>query len=292
VRCVAVMARLARDARVTLRLEKMSRPVPASSTAVVDRARLRAPRRSRRRASPPRARSSDLADIERDAANDGAARLRVSRAFIADLDADAPRRALEYVGLPAEEYNLIDPENVTLDEDGFVVSAGRQRLLFLDVEPRGTVRVAASADGNGCVQTLVRAEIVNLKPDDARSAKVIDSINASLKDLRLRNEVTATTSDDGAREAIKCQIDVAGDFREGVFARAGGRLNTVLGWSLGAVMPWFLTQLAADYGRWSRNEPRVSEDASLANVASKIIAGSRGKLPPGVRECACEDVDV
>jgi|TARA_B100000003_G_C10930998_1_gene371134 hypothetical protein len=265
----------------------MSTSTVAASASVRARARPRASR-------PPRASpSSDLRDVERDVANEGAARVRVSRAFIADLDADAPRRALEYVSLPANEYNLIDPENVTHDASGgFVVSAGRQRLLFLDVEPRGTVRVDAREDGNGCVQTLVGAEIVNLKPTDGRSAKVIDAVNASLKDLRLRNEVTATTSDDGARDAIKCQIDVAGDFREGVFARAGGRLNTVLGWSLGAVMPWFLTQLAADYGRWSRNEPRVNEDASLARVASEIIAGSRGRLPPGVRECECAEVEV
>ena len=59
--------------------------------------------------------------------------MRVCRAFIADLDADAPRRALEYVSLPANEYNLIDPENVTHDASGgFVVDAGRQRIVSRD----------------------------------------------------------------------------------------------------------------------------------------------------------------
>ena len=175
------------------------------------------------------------------------------------------------------------------DANGFVVSAGRQKLLFLDVEPRGTVRVDASEEG--CVQSLVDAVIVNRNPDDAKATKIIDAINASLKDLRLRNEVTATRCEDTGRASIRCQIDVWGDFREGVFARAGTRLNTILGWSLGAVMPWFLTQLAADYARWARDEPRTTaENASLASVAGKIIAGSRGKLPEGVRECECVEI--
>ena len=103
--------------------------------------------------------------------------------------------------------------------------------------------------------------------------------------------MTATRCEDTGRASIRCQIDVWGDFREGVFARAGTRLNTILGWSLGAVMPWFLTQLAADYARWARDEPRTTaENASLASVAGKIIAGSRGKLPEGVRECECVEI--
>ena len=54
---------------------------------------------------------------------------------------------------------------------------------------------------------------------------------------------------------------------------------------------WFLTQLAADYARWARDEPRTTaENASLASVAGKIIAGSRGKLPEGVRECECVEI--
>jgi hypothetical protein len=236
--------------------------------------------------------SSDLVDVERDAKNAGAASLRVSRAFSVAVP-KAPKPAKDYVALPAKEYNLLDETNVQRvdgdGDDGFVVSAGRQKLLFLDVEPRGVVKVCVSE--GGCVQKLVAAEIINLKPEDARSANVTNAINLSLKDLKLRNEVTATEESDGS-ERIRCQIDVAGDFREGVFARAGGRLNTILGWSLGAVMPWFLTQLAADYERWARDERRVQENASLTSVAAKIIAGSRGNLPEGVRESEVVPVDV
>jgi hypothetical protein len=252
-----------------------------------------------------------LADVERDVANAGAkaARVRVTRAFSVAVcsngkhgadeveDARRGRSARDYVALPANEYNLLDAENVSRADDGdagggdgFVVSAGRQRLLFLDVEPRGMIRVRTSE--GGCVQELVSAEIVNLKPGDDRSAEVTKAINLSLKDLRLRNEVSAERDERSGEERIRCQIDVVGDFTEGVFARAGGRLNTILGWSLGAVMPWFLTQLASDYRAWSRDEPRVTENASLASVAAKIIAGSRGKLPEGVRECEIVEVDM
>ena len=236
------------------------------------------------------AKSADLKDIERDAANAGAASLRVARAFTVDVERCA-RSAREYVALPAKEYNLIDPSNVSrTDDSGFMVSAGRQKMLFLDVEPRGAVRVDATE--NGCEQQLVMAEIVNLKPDDARSVSVVRAINASLKDLKLRNSVTCVRSEDGGGEKIRVQITVAGDFTEGIFARAGGRLNTILGWSLGAVLPWFLTQLAADYGRWAKGEPRSATNASLTEVAAKIIAGSRGKLPAGVEEVECDDIEL
>ena len=275
-------------ARVTPHI--MPTPALARLALARPRADVRA-ERARARANV----NADLADVERDARNAGRALVRVSLAFAVDLgDAarDGARTAREYVALPATEYNLIDPENVSRasdDANGFVVSAGRQKLLFLDVEPRGTVRVDASEEG--CVQSLVDAVIVNRNPDDAKATKIIDAINASLKDLRLRNEVTATRCEDTGRASIRCQIDVWGDFREGVFARAGTRLNTILGWSLGAVMPWFLTQLAADYARWARDEPRTTaENASLASVAGKIIAGSRGKLPEGVRECECVEI--
>ena len=73
---------------------------------------------------------------------------------------------------------------------------------------------------------------------------------------------------------------------EGVFAAkgAGTRLNSLLGWALGAVMPWFLTQIAADYGDWATGQPRGRSQANLSAVATEIISGSRGKLPDGVEE--------
>jgi hypothetical protein len=50
---------------------------------------------------------------------------------------------------------------------------------------------------------------------------------------------------------------IAGTFTDGPFASAGSdRLNNLLAWCLGAVMPWFLDQLAKDYGDWAAGKPR------------------------------------
>ena len=252
-------------------------------------------RTHRSRGSPSstrcRASSNDLADVERDARLGGVARARVARAFAARVGKNE-RSALEYVRLPVSEYNVLDDGAIRASDDGgFDVSAGTQTLLFLKVEPRGRVRVDARADGRGCTQRLVAAEMVNMNPGDLKSQAIVNALNASLKDVRLANDVTCERCADGT-ERIKVQITIAGDFTEGIFARAGGRLNTILGWSLGAVLPWFLTQLARDYERWAKGEPRSAKNASLAEVASKIIAGSRGKLPPGVDEVECEDVEL
>lgn len=214
--------------------------------------------------------------------------LRVSRAFTVDVS--PPGRVREYVALPAKEYALLDPSAVTrsdASERTFTVSAGRQKFAFLDVEPVGTIEVSATEDG--CVQSLVDARMVNFGSE--RSGAVVEAVNASLRDLRLRNAVTATSGSDGEGDAIKCRIDVRGEFTEGVFARAGGSMNAIVGFSLRAVMPWFLTRLAEDYAKWARDEPRTSamEKANLATVAAKILAGSRGKLPEGVRECEIVD---
>ena len=208
--------------------------------------------------------------------------LRVSRAFSVDV---APLgRAREYVALPVDEYAVLDASAVRRVGDGrrFRVSAGRQKFMFLDVEPVGTIEVARTADG--CVQSLVGAEI--LDRGGGRGATLVASVNASLRDVRLRNEVSATRTADGG-EAIRCRIDIEGEFTEGAFARVGESMNAICAWSLRAVMPWFLTRLAADYERWARGEPRDAdvERANLASIAAKIIAGSRGRLPDGVREC-------
>ena len=85
--------------------------------------------------------------------------LRVSRAFSVDV---APLgRAREYVALPVDEYAVLDASAVRRVGDGrrFRVSAGRQKFMFLDVEPVGTIEVARTADG--CVQSLVGAEILD-----------------------------------------------------------------------------------------------------------------------------------
>ena len=83
-------------------------------------------------------------------------------------------------------------------------------------------------------------------------SKLLAAMNASLRDLRMRNRISAVKDASTGDEQIKCQIDVFGEFTEGPFAAAGGaRLNNLLSWCLGAVMPWFLDQLTKDYGDWA-----------------------------------------
>ena len=233
-------------------------------------------------------------------------RLDVSRAFTADIDpaltAATPqgRSLLDYVRLPAEEYNVLDADNVRPTGDGaFTVRAGVQKILFLEVEPVGVLRIVPTT--NGCDQILEGAVM-----NDAKAARrgtppnaIIASMNASLRDLKMRNRISAVPSPSssgggggggGGAEAIKCQIDVAGTFTEGPFAAAGGdRLNGLLSWCLGAVMPWFLGQLALYYGDWSAGKPRGRRSVDVGAVAGEIIGGARrGTLPPGVREVETE----
>ena len=110
-------------------------------------------------------------------------------------------------------------------------------------------------------------------------------MNQSLKDLKMANTVSAANN--GA--AIKCQIDVAGTFTEGPFAAAGSeRLCGLLDWCLRSVLPWFLEQLAVDYRDWAMGQPRGRRKVNVTQVASEILAGGKGKLPPGVAESQVE----
>lgn len=45
---------------------------------------------------------------------------------------------------------------------------------------------------------------MNCNLDDVKVMKIIDVINVSLKDLWLRNEVTATRCEDTGRASIRC----------------------------------------------------------------------------------------
>ena len=89
-------------------------------------------------------------------------------------------------------------------------------------------------------------------------SKLLAAMNASLRDLRMRNRISAVKDAATGDEQIKCQIDVFGEFTEGPFAAAGGaRLNNLLSWCLGAVMPWFLDLLTKDYGNWAAGDVHV-----------------------------------
>ena len=193
----------------------------------------------------------------------GGSTLDVSRAFTVDIDpsivanAMPNRGVLEYVRLPANEYNVLDSSAVQRIDDGtFRINAGIQKILMWEIEPVGTLRIVPTPDG--CEQVLLGATMNDVKASrTGKRSKVIDAMNQSLKDLKMANTVSAAKN--GA--AIKCQIDVAGTFTEGPFAAAGSeRLCGLLDWCLRSVLPWFLEQLAVDYRDWgARATSRAAE---------------------------------
>ena len=222
--------------------------------------------------------------------------LSVSRAFTADVAPEAlagatgsDRGVLEYVRLPAEEYNVLDSNAVTrVEPETFRVTAGVQKILFLEVEPVGLIRIVPTP--SGCDQILEGAVMNDAKAArmGKKDSKLLAAMNGSLRDLRMRNRISAVKGPAGD-EKIRCQIDVYGTFTEGPFAMAGGeRLHNLLTWCLGAVMPWFLSQLTKDYGDWAAERPRGRQKVNVAQVTSEILGGSKGNLPPGITEVACE----
>ena len=225
----------------------------------------------------------------------GGSVLDCSRAYTVDIpraivaDALPNRGVLQYVRLPAEEYNVLDSSAVTrIDVGTFRVNAGAQKILMWEIEPVGTLRIVPTNDG--CEQILLGAVMNDVKARrTGKESVVIKAMNASLKDLTMRNAVSAVKSGSEGGTAIRCQIDVAGTFTEGPFAAAGSqRLCAMLDWCLRSVLPWFLEQLAADYADWASGKARGKRAVNVAQVAGEILAGGKGKLPPGVAESAVE----
>ena len=226
----------------------------------------------------------------------GGSVLDCSRAYTVDIpreivaNALPNRGVLQYVRLPAEEYNVLDSSAVErIDVGTFRVNAGTQKILMWEIEPVGTLRIVPTDDG--CEQILLGAVMNDVKARrTGKESVVIRAMNASLKDLTMRNAVTAVDGTDGRDgTAIRCQIDVAGTFTEGPFAAAGSqRLSSMLDWCLRSVLPWFLEQLAADYADWASGKARGKRKVNVTQVAGEILAGGKGKLPPGVAESAVE----
>merc|ERR1712048_197357 len=84
---------------------------------------------------------------------------------------------------------------------------------------------------------------------------------------------------------IRCQVDVQGQFK----GRAAGAVRDLVQWSLGAVIPWFLSQLRKDYVNWSTGKPRESQNVDVAKVAKDMVSGAIGKIPDGVVEVGRQD---
>ena len=220
------------------------------------------------------------------AAQDGAgpsSRLYVARRFGVDVaeSSQAGRRLQDYVRLPATQYNVLDSKAVTrVSENVFRVSTGVQRMLMFEAEPVGLVEITVLADG--VQQSMRKAELKSRKP-----SKVLDEVNATLANLQLQNTITAADSPEGGRQIV-CQLVLDGTFTRGVLARVPEeRLNGLMSWALGTVMPWFLLKLRDDYLLWAAGQPRTGAAAGageMSALARKMLASGGATLPPGVRE--------
>jgi hypothetical protein len=162
--------------------------------------------------------------------------LGVSRAFAVQVSEKAVKEALpgrgvlEYVRLPAEEYNVLDSDAVTrVGEHTFRVAAGAQKILWLEVEPVGVITIRPTEDG--CEQILLGATMADAKArrTGGKENGIVAAMNASLRDLRMCNRISATYGEDAVRtpssrpDTISCQIDIGGTFTEGPVRRSGQR---------------------------------------------------------------------
>jgi hypothetical protein len=210
-------------------------------------------------------------------------RLYVARRFGVDVaeSALAGRRLRDYVRLPAQQYNVLDTNAVTRVSDNvFRVSTGVQRMLMFEAEPVGLVEINVLPDG--VQQSMRKAELKARKP-----SKVLDEVNATLANLQLQNTITAEDSPEGGRQIV-CELVLDGTFTRGVLARVPEeRLNGLMSWALGTVMPWFLLKLRDDYALWAADKPRTGSAAGageMSVLARKMLASGGVTLPPGVRE--------
>lgn len=215
-------------------------------------------------------------------------RLFVARKFAVDVGEDGPpgRSAKDYVRLPAERYNLLDSkavQRVAGKEGTFRVSTGMQRMLMFEAEPVGYISIVVKPDG--VEQRLISAELVSDKP-----SSLVDEINATLNNVQLTNTVSASPRQAGKVQLV-CQLELRGMFTQGVLSKVPeARLNGLMSWALGALMPWFLAKLRTDYRRWAAGEDRTSAlgTGELAMLARSLMT-QRGALPEGIVELDIDD---
>ena len=215
-------------------------------------------------------------------------RLFVARKFAVDCGEDGPpgRSAKDYVRLPAERYNVLDSkavQRVPGKEGTFRVSTGVQRMLMFEAEPVGYISITVKPDG--VEQRLMSAELVSV----GKPSSVVDEINATLNNVQLTNTVSARPLPSG-KVQLMCQLVLQGSFTRGVLSKVPeARLNGLMSWALGALMPWFLTKLRTDYRQWAAGENRAEAlgTGEMATLARSLM--SSRALPEGVVELQIDD---
>eukprot|EP00238_Polyblepharides_amylifera_P009719 CAMPEP_0196579694 /NCGR_PEP_ID=MMETSP1081-20130531/24455_1 /TAXON_ID=36882 /ORGANISM="Pyramimonas amylifera, Strain CCMP720" /LENGTH=318 /DNA_ID=CAMNT_0041899349 /DNA_START=64 /DNA_END=1020 /DNA_ORIENTATION=- len=211
----------------------------------------------------------------------------VERTFAINLE-EGSKSLEEYVTLPAKKYSVLDSEAVQkLGGNKFRVSAGQQNYMMgQSGEPVGIIEIEI---GDGFVeQRLSSAEIVNPK------GMMMKQMNSVLSKVRMTNVIAAEDlPEDRATEQekkqITCKVGIEAAFDEGPMSKVPeGRLNGLVGTSLGVVLPWFLTKLKEDYVLWASDKEELRGKMGKGEMKD-ISAGmmktlQKGTLPEGVYE--------
>jgi len=208
--------------------------------------------------------------------------LYAERAFQVEVEL-GERSVGDYVTLPAKKYSVLDSEAVKkLGDNKFRVSGGQQKFpMGQSGEPVGIIEIEV---GDGCVQQrLVEAEVINAK------GKAMSEMNKVLKAIKFLCVVGAEVLPDTETHVITCRIALDAQFTEGIMTRIPeGKLNQLVGSSLGVVMPWFLCKLRDDYMLWASGDEEKRGQMGKGEM-QKMTAGmmstlKTGVLPDGVQE--------
>mmetsp|Transcript_31194 Transcript_31194/g.101725 ORF Transcript_31194/g.101725 Transcript_31194/m.101725 type:complete len:238 (-) Transcript_31194:2037-2750(-) len=225
-------------------------------------------------------------------------RLSVQRKFAAKVGGKsgtgfgARKKLIDYVRLPAEKYNVLDADSVKkIGDDGFVVAPGRQKLLWLEVEPRAVLQIELEKTGvRQRVTEISMAPVVEGKTE--RDRGLIAEIQNLCEQVSMENIVTAES--ENGEDELAVELRLEGEFERGIMARVPeAQLNRLVDFAVGVATPWFVSKLAQDFTDWSAGRKRRMNSGEIGSLARELMSGAASKkLPEGVREIALEKEQV
>ncbi|XP_068646498.1 uncharacterized protein [Aristolochia californica] len=161
------------------------------------------------------------------------------------------RPLLEYMGLPASQYSVLDAERIErIDENTFRCYVYRVKFFAFEVCPVLLVRV--EEESNGCCIRLLSCKLegspIVVAQNDKFSASMVNRISCN---TNLSNsEVQQLTSD----TVIEVGIDIPFAFRALPVEMIESTGAQVLEQLLGIMLPRFLAQLLKDYQAWASGD--------------------------------------
>lgn len=211
--------------------------------------------------------------------------LRVQRRFSASVT-ESVHPLEQYTSLDASNYNRIDERAVQRRSDvnkRFIVSAGRQTLLFLLCEPSATIEV--DNDAFGATQRITSASINAINPGIAKP--LVDVFENSMQRMHMQARVGCERDTDSAPR-LSFEVAFAAIFDSGVLARAPTkRLNGLLFDAIGVMVPWLIDKLVEDFETFSEG---IDERASFFSgelqeqLSGFLLRGESPPLPKHMRE--------